>query len=362
VAKFSVGTFIDTAKVLPPSITVLLRGPTGIGKSYIVRQLAQYFGLPVIDRRLSQMTEGDVLGLPSTEGTVTRFNPPDWYKRACIEPVVLFLDEFNRATIEVMQAGFQIVLDHELNGHVLHPATRVFAAVNTGSEYAVNEMDPALQRRFWIADLVPTVEDWLAYAKDMKVGIDPIIIDFIAQNEKWLDPGKQPELGEVFPTRASWERYSQSLQLAKIDSDPEDPRYYSLGLGFVGTEASMAFNQFAKTYNAQVTGEDIFERYAKVKHKLSKLGQERWNICIERLGKHCEHVKRCSTAQALNIRDFMVDLPAELRVVLWNKLVSAGAKKIEFIQAMHEHTKDIICKTFGAETTDTQPEAAAEKK
>ena len=50
---------------------VLLRGRHGIGKSSIVYQFADTVELPVVERRASQMTEGDLLGLPKTDGDVT---------------------------------------------------------------------------------------------------------------------------------------------------------------------------------------------------------------------------------------------------------------------------------------------------
>ena len=149
---------------LPADIAILVRGPHGIGKSQIFRQIAKNLGFAAedfIDRRLSQMTEGDLLGLPELTDGVTRFAPPDWFMSACKAPKVVLLDEFNRATPEVMQCGFQIVLDHELNGWKLHPETRVYAAINASAEYTVNEMDPALLDRFWTIDLEPTVEDWI---------------------------------------------------------------------------------------------------------------------------------------------------------------------------------------------------------
>ena len=159
-------TFISVVSKLPEDISVLAKGPTGIGKSHIFHQIGKEVGLPVIDRRLSQMTEGDIIGLPELVDGVTRFAPVDWLIRACKEPVVLFFDELNRATVEVQQCAFQIVLDRELNGHKLHPQTRVYAAVNEGSEYQVVDMDPALLRRFWSAELEPTTEDWLNWAAD----------------------------------------------------------------------------------------------------------------------------------------------------------------------------------------------------
>ena len=125
---------------------VLLRGRHGIGKSTVVYQFADKIGLPVVERRASQMTEGDLVGLPSIEGNSTRFNPPDWFKAACDSPVVLFLDEVDRATMEVRQGIFELTDSRKLNGNCLHEDTLVFAAVNGGehgAHYQVGEMDPA---------------------------------------------------------------------------------------------------------------------------------------------------------------------------------------------------------------------------
>lgn len=147
--SMTINKFVEMAKLLPEDISVLIRGDHGIGKSEIVSQLADYFrekefgndkdAFPLIDRRMSQMSEGDVIGLPIMDGITTTFCPPNWYQMACDRPVMLFLDEINRATHEVLQSCFQIILSRELNGRRLHPQTRVMAAVNTGASYVINE-------------------------------------------------------------------------------------------------------------------------------------------------------------------------------------------------------------------------------
>jgi len=210
---------------LPPNIAILLRGETGIGKSFIVHQVARDLNLPVVDRRLSQMTEGDLLGLPSISDATTTFNPPDWFHKACREPVVLFLDEMNRATRELQQGAFQLVLDRELNGFKLHPATRVMAAVNVGGKYAVNEMDAALLRRFFVIDLQPDVNDWIEYAKAS--GVDPMMIAFVQAHPTMLDPAAKAAPGSVQPTRASWERLSEIIKMNGLASKPADPQYFN---------------------------------------------------------------------------------------------------------------------------------------
>ena len=146
---------------------VLIRGRHGVGKSETVYAFAANRGMKVVERRASQMTEGDLIGLLSIDGNSTKFNPPDWFKDCCDNPRVLFLDEVDRATLEVRQGIFELTDSRKLNGHTLHPQTLIFAAVNGGvhgAQYQVGEMDPAELDRWTVFDLEPSVDDWLDYA------------------------------------------------------------------------------------------------------------------------------------------------------------------------------------------------------
>ena len=49
--------------ILDARLPVLVRGRHGVGKSQVVYQIAAHRNLPVVERRASQMTEGDLLGL-----------------------------------------------------------------------------------------------------------------------------------------------------------------------------------------------------------------------------------------------------------------------------------------------------------
>ena len=59
-------TFISLAPAVSKAgLPVILRGRHGVGKSQVVYQIAKNMELPVVERRASQMTEGDLVGLPS---------------------------------------------------------------------------------------------------------------------------------------------------------------------------------------------------------------------------------------------------------------------------------------------------------
>ena len=362
-STMSVQTFLRVAPRLPASTSVMLRGNHGIGKSQLGRQLARLVATAmgvdpdeyeVIDRRLSQVSEGDIIGLPSTDGEVTRFNPPDWYKRACTKPCFLFLDELNRATPEVMQAAFQIVLDRELNGWKLHPQTRVMTAINASAAYNVNEVDPALLDRFWVIDLHPDTKDFTVWGRseNKKKGFGfnclPLVVDFISQEEKWLDPPKDAEPSKKHVSRRSWERLGDALYHAGISENTADDLFYPICLGYIGTEATIKFVEYAKTVDNRFTGKDIVDRYPDVKHKvLSKKRAELLNTAIEKASEYVQKLDRITEAQGKNLTAFMNDLPGELRISLWTKMTAAGVDKLDLAKSIHKFLAKDVLDVFG---------------
>ena len=338
-------TFTKLAPKLPAEIAVLMRGPTGVGKSHIAKQCADVIGLPFIDVRGSTMSEGDVGGYPDIEGMkstgVMTFCMPSWFVRSCREPVVLMLDELNRSLPGVQQSFFQLVLDRELgndkdgNPYKLHPQTRVFAAVNHGSEYDVNEMDPALLRRFWVIDLDPSNQDWIDWAGP--AGIDPVTIDFIRQHPEHLrvDPGSV-EPGTVVPTPASWHRLDESLRhMGLTPSDlagTGDTGLYSLSTGFVGTEASIAYSEFIKRYERVISAEDVLDGNIDEARAKELQASEALGV----LDKLVEHSKEndWKAKHAKNVAAFAMTRGGEQLVYFWNAI--SKTQRLPNIQALHK--------------------------
>jgi hypothetical protein len=239
---------------------VLIRGRHGIGKSETVYSFAAVKGMRVVERRASQMTEGDLIGLPSIDGNSTKFNPPDWFKDCCDNGRVLFLDEVDRATLEVRQGIFELTDSRKLNGHTLHPDTLIFAAVNGGThgaQYQVGEMDPAELDRWTVFDLEPSVDDWLDFAKE---NADGLVWDFINQNRGHLEHKGEYEPNKVYPSRRSWMRLNDCLSSAGFlgnDAKANLSSIYEIGCAFVGFEAAVSFRDFVDKYERQVTVDDI---------------------------------------------------------------------------------------------------------
>ena len=317
---------------------ILLRGRHGIGKSCVVYQTAAGMELPVVERRASQMTEGDLVGLPVIKGDVTTFNPPDWFHQACNEPVVLFLDEVDRATVEVRQGIFELTDSRKLNGHTLHPDTIIFAAVNGGEhgeQYQVGEMDPAELDRWTVFDVEPTCEDWLDWAKG---NVNEVVWDFINQNRGHLEHTGDFEPNKVYPSRRSWDRYNECAAAAGLlgeDAKENLPMLYELGCAFVGFEASVAFRDFVEKYERQVTVEMILDE-GQIE-KTAEFGINDHSALVEKMEAAEVFKAELTEEQVGNLARYFLTLPSEVAMKLWTVL---GNGELQNTVALHQAEVD----------------------
>ena len=314
---------------------ILVRGRHGIGKSEIVYQLAADLGLPVVERRASQMTEGDLLGLPDNRDSevagikATTWNPPDWFLTACSQPVVLFLDEVDRATTEVRQGIFELTDSRKLNGYRLHPDTHVVAAVNGGehgSQYQVGEMDPAELDRWTVFDIEPTVEDFLKWANGKVAGE---IWDFINQNHTHLEHKGDFEPNKVYPSRRSWVRFNECLVKGQLlqKFPAGSPTIHQLARAFVGFEAAVAFNDFLANYERQVSVEDILDagkvertKDFKINDHVALVDKMLASGRLTAPSAADAQKPTLTTAQAQNLVDYWVTLPSEPAMKLFKQM------------------------------------------
>jgi midasin (ATPase involved in ribosome maturation) len=319
-------TFVSIAPhVLAVKKPLMLRGRHGIGKSELVYQIGADMGLPVVERRASQMTEGDLVGLPNTDGAVTSFCPPDWLADACSRPVLLFLDEVDRAIPEVRQGIFELTDSRKIFGNFLHEDTVVVAAVNGGehgSQYQVGEMDPAELDRWTVFDVEPSAEDWLTWAK---TNVVDVVWDFINQNRTHLEHGEDFEPNKVYPSRRSWKRLNDCLATANLVTD-HNPLVFQLATGFVGFEAAVAFNDFFKNYERQVTVEMILDQ-GKIE-KTEEFTLNEHCALIEKMDSSDTFQHELTEQQCLNLANYFVSLPSEAVMKLWQALGKGDSNNV----------------------------------
>lgn len=358
--------------VIENSYPVIIRGRHGCGKSEVVYWIQSclaydpntdqvrfytdkskvpsgHIVLEMVERRASQMTEGDLVGLPSVAGNRTSFNPPDWFKTACEKPCLLFLDEVDRATIEVRQGIFELTDSRKLNGHKLHPGTRIFAAVNGGKhaqQYQVGEMDPAELDRWSVFDVEPSVEDWLNWATmsnaQGKRNVHVMITDFIRNEKKHLEhTDGQYEPNKKYPSRRSWKRCSDVLASGGyLDGDltPDElGKLQVLSAAFVGMEAAVGLGNYIRTYKRRLTPEDIINKGKW--QETDKWDTNEHMAMAEKMMETKILEKKFTEEQIANIAHYFLTLPSEIATLLFKYLGKSGNKEntVAFYKAEVTH-------------------------
>ena len=250
------------------AITPLVSGRHGIGKSQMVKSIAQDLGGVCITIEGGTLKEGEITGLPyqyKDENGQIRFRFLPYYaveriqaeekrlyelsgKTAAqemlsgdenryamndltpqekidallsgkVRPVILFIDEINRTENSVYKELMNILLPRSVNGYEFPWWVFFVGAMNPSTQnsvYATNEMDPAQLDRFIKIKVGDNTKEWLTYGKT--AGIDPRILSFIKDNPKCLssqakdlDDEEKPE-----PSPRGWDMVDTLLSSEEL--------------------------------------------------------------------------------------------------------------------------------------------------
>lgn len=243
--------------------TVIMEGLHGIGKSNIVKQFAKENGYHLEELFLSHQEVGDLIGIPHTiqsDGvTITTWSIPIWLQRMNVAaskgiPTILFLDELNRAPIDVRQSALQLVLERQIHEHILPSIngvrTLVVAAINPSDNYQVDELDPALLDRFLHITVESDHKAWLKWAREEDVNI--IVRDFITEYPDRLYC--TPADGGIGATPRSWAKLGDFMD--NVTKIPEEI-LFQIMKGKIGTAVASQFYTFYKNYVDVIKLEDI---------------------------------------------------------------------------------------------------------
>lgn len=273
----------------------------------------------MMQRRLSQLTEGDLIGLPDKKDGYSEFLPMRWFAQCMDNPHLIFLDEIDRALPEVIQAAFELCYDRCIQGKEIHKDCRIYAAGNSGtksSDYQVNILDPAFLSRFWVADAQPTVDEWLRWASKAKV--HKHILSFIEEEDEHLeisvDEKLKPEY--IYPSRRSWYRLHRALALTDLlDVIPiQEEDLVALCSGFIGMHASQAFLKHVKSAGKRITAVEILDNFGSVYFQIKNANMEEKTRLIDKMHKHSKHTV-WNDDQVSNSIKFLDTLPDELKMI-----------------------------------------------
>lgn len=292
--------------LIPASHNIMLVGRHGIGKSEILTEYFNSRGMPVVPLFLGQMADPrDLIGIPARNEKTgkTDFMPPYWFPLDG-KPIVLFLDELNRARPEILQTIMDLALNRTLAGRRLPEGSRIISAVNEGDRYQLTDLDPALVSRFDIVNFQPTVQEWLLWAG--RNGVDRRVMDFIEDNPVWLD--RNPDMKEnedtgldKTPDRRAWKRVSDIISGVETVT----PVHQKAIAAIVGAKATVAFRS-SVTMNRLASGKDVLYSFHSVRDRIDGYSLHELSTVNDSIFR-CLEVEKVTETDMENVKQNLVD-------------------------------------------------------
>ena len=230
----------ELSHVLPP---LMVWGAPGLGKSSIIRGVADEMGINFIDVRLAQREPVDVRGLPVPDRENKKVDwlvSGEWPREG---RGVLLFDELTAADRSLQVAAYELILDRRL-GDLYHvpDGWYICAAGNRVEDAAVSTtMSSALANRFMHVELGEDVEAWTHWAT--RHSIHPSVTGFLRYRPECLFRQSEENLERGWPTPRAWERVS--IMMGIVPKDDEELQR-KLVYGLVGNRAGMEFMEYHK--------------------------------------------------------------------------------------------------------------------
>ncbi|PWG00900.1 ATP-binding protein [Levilactobacillus bambusae] len=274
--KLAVNIVLNSGNV--PAIV----GDAGIGKSALVREVAADRGAQLFTTVVSLSEKGD-LAIPVPPLTDAAFIDTQRYGRLADvaygyshtlieiieaaerhpdQPIIWFLDEFNRGTQAVQSELMNLVLQRQINTLKLPDQVQLILAENpdasmTGFEqtaYGVTPGDAAINDRTVRLVLTADSTSWLTWAGDH---INGLVKEYLEQTPGDLMPTDHDE--DLYPTPRAWERVSDILnQTTELTVAEQETVLPDLITGNLGVTVGQAFYGFVHTRQPGLTVKQFY--------------------------------------------------------------------------------------------------------
>jgi hypothetical protein len=243
---------------------VFIWGPPGIGKSELVKQVAEDMQGVVVDIRMAQMEPTDLRGIPYYNREINKMDwappidLPDQEFASKHKIVILFLDEFNSAAPSVQAAAYQLVLDRRCGKYHLPDNVVIVAAGNRESDKGVTfRMPLPLVNRFLHLEMRPDFASWHTWAIEHRIHKDVVGYLSFAKND--LCDFNSKSSSRAFPTPRTWTFVSQVISDEESDTDTQ----YSLIAGAIGEGLATKFMAHRKISDKMPNPMDILQGKVK---------------------------------------------------------------------------------------------------
>ena len=243
---------------LKAGLTPMVASSPGMGKSDIIRTIADIFKLKVIDFRVSQCEPVDMQGYPGVVNGRMTFHIPEYFPIEGdkipdgYEGWLLFLDEFNSGNKQTEAAAYKLILDREVYKHKLHPRCLIAAAGNLTTDRAiVNTQSTATTSRLTHYRMRVDHKVWVDWANAHE--IDHRIISLIKFKPELLHRFDTSTNELTFPCPRTWEFASKVI----INKDEINHITKTRLAGTIGEGAAVELATYSEIYQNLPTIEQI---------------------------------------------------------------------------------------------------------
>lgn len=274
---------------------LLLIGPPGIGKTAIMKQIAEETGEGLVAYSMTHHTRQSAIGLPvlaekeydGVKRTVTEYTMSeilssmyDYIERTGKKQGIMFLDEINCVSETLTPVMLQL-LQNKTFGTYRVPDGWVIVAAGNPPEYnrSVHEFDMATLDRVKVVDVEPDLDIWRGYA--LKRGIHKAVRAFLSVYPENFYVIRDTRREQAYVTARGWEDLSLMLESVEEDRDTIDEenvfeylrdretahRFYTFYELFAANDASSLLSDYSGGE------EDILELLEKLGEKISGISE-----------------------------------------------------------------------------------------
>lgn len=237
---------VNLEKIVSSNVktSVMIWGAPGLGKSSVIKDIAEENQLELVDVRLSQLAPTDLRGLPFVNSGVSHYAPPSFLPSDPDSRGIIFLDELNTAAPAMQAIAQQLLLDRQIGEYYLPSGWFIWAAGNRVEDRAAVNMMPApVANRMLHFSIEADLDSWKEYA--YQAGVSERIIAFL--NFKPLLLHHFDKISPAWPSPRSWEFASTLLS---IGGDIKHA---------VGEGVEVEFTAFERVYSSLPDIEKIFD-------------------------------------------------------------------------------------------------------
>ena len=288
---------------------VCLMGPTGIGKTEIVKQVAEEKDLAFLSYSVTHHTRQSAIGLPRlterqvdgksvcvTEYTLSEIVAEVWriIEETGKDKGILFLDEFNCASETLRPAMLQLLQSKTFGPHALPDGWMLVLAGNPGEYNAsASALDPVMADRMRLLWLAPDYPAWRAYMTER--GVHPMVLSYLDDHRGHFYVFEKGSEGTGLVTARGWEDLSVLLKMMEEKNFPVDLTFISQFLQ--SSKVARSFYTYYQQYSELISS-GVVERILAGTNPVQEVAEmtfaQRWALtCVVllRLENLCQNGK-----------------------------------------------------------------------